>query len=161
MDLAFIDARPFRVRKIAWKWLYAALGFAAVDAALIFSGLLERSSALFLGLVLSLTVAAAIMLLMFFYKSTDIVYFRSQYGKVRLMEVGHNKPDKKSFHEFIRNFVAQIKQAKTDRNIDQSQFLARELKEIRRLKDEKIIPDSTYEKAKVRIFKHEAFKVAE
>ena len=161
MDLAFIDTRPFRVRKIAWKWLYWSLGLIALDVLLYFSGLLNRSPILFASVVIGLGAGAAMLLLLFFYKSSDIVYFRSQYGKVRLMELGYNKPDKKRFGEFIRNFGKQIKQAKANRNLDASQFLAQELKEIRRLKDEKIVPDASYEKAKVRIFKHEAFKVAE
>ena len=161
MDLAFIDTRPFRVRKFAWKWLYWSLGLIAFDAVLFLSGLLNRSPVLFASVVIGLGAGAAMLLLLFFYKSSDIVYFRSQYGKVRLMELGYNRPDKQSFREFIRKFGAQIKQAKADRNLDQSQFLARELKEIRRLKDENIVPGTAYEKAKIRIFKHEAFKPTE
>ena len=46
------------------------------------------------------------------------------------------------------------------KGLDQSKFLAAELKELRRLKDEAIVPEESYEKAKKLIFKHEAFKAA-
>ena len=79
-------------------------------------------------------------LLLFFYHSSDIVYFRSQYGKVRLMELDYNKPDKDSFREFISKFCGQIKETKQASSLDPSQLLARELKELRRLKEERIVP---------------------
>lgn len=161
LDLAFLDPRPFRVRNIAWKWLYASLALLGMDVLLIFTGLLDGASMIFLGLAIALGVAAAITLLLFFYRSSDIVYFRSQYGKVRLMELDYDKPDKESFRDFIRNFTGQIKHSKAESSLDQSQFLARELRELRRLKDEAIVPDASYEKAKRLIFRHEAFKAAE
>ena len=42
--------------------------------------------------------------------------------------------------------------------MNQSQLLAAELKELRRLKDESIVPEGSYKKAKQLIFKHEAFR---
>jgi hypothetical protein len=161
LDLAFLDPRPFRVRNIAWKWLHASLALWALDALLLFTGLLDSTSMVFLGMTIGLAVAATMTLLWFFYRSSDIVYFRSQYGKTRLMELDYNKPDKDSFREFIRNFTGQIKHSKTASNLDQSQFLANELKELRRLKDESIVAETSYEKAKRLIFRHEAFKAAE
>ena len=55
----------------------------------------------------------------------------------------------------------QIKKSKTAKNINQHKFLTRELQELRRLKDETVIPIDSYEKAKKLIFKHEAFNSAE
>ena len=55
----------------------------------------------------------------------------------------------------------QIKKSKTAKNLNQAKFLARELQELRRLKDETVIPVDSYEKAKKLIFSHEAFSTAE
>jgi len=100
-------------------------------------------------------------LLAFFYLSHDTVYFRSQFGKIRLFELANNNPDKDTFRSFVNRIVVQINKSKAAKNMNQSQLLAAELKELRRLKDENIVPVESYEKAKQQIFKHEAFKAAE
>jgi hypothetical protein len=89
------------------------------------------------------------------------VYFRSRFGKVRLMELINKNPDKDSFRDFINKLVMQINKSKAARDKNQGQMLTSELQELRRLKDETVIPEVSYEKAKRRIFKHEAFKAAE
>jgi hypothetical protein len=106
-------------------------------------------------------VAALLTLLTFFYLSHDTVYFRSQFGKIRLFELANNNPDKKKFHSFVNKIVVQINKSKTAKGMNQSQLLAAELKQLRRLKDEGIVPDEAYERAKRLIFKHEAFKSAD
>jgi hypothetical protein len=161
LDLAYLDPRPFRVRQIVWKWLYASLALWALDALLVFAGWFDTTSVTFLGIITAITVAASITLLVFFYLSHDTVYFRSQFGKIRLLELAYNNPDKDSFHQFINKIVVQINKSKTAKNMNQGQFLTSELKELRRLKDETIVPDESYEKAKRLIFRHEAFKPAE
>ena len=55
----------------------------------------------------------------------------------------------------------QIQKAKTAKNLNQTKFLARELQELRRLKDETVIPINSYEKAKKLIFSHKAFSAGE
>ena len=161
IDISFLDPRPFRQRKVEWKWLYGAAALFLLDAVLYFGGLLDTSSIHLLGLFIGVTVVAIMCLLAFFHYSSDRVYFRSQYGKVRLLEFINMNPDKVAFRNFITKFIMQIKKSKTAKGYNQSKFLARELREIRRLKDEGIVPIASYEKAKERIFKHEAFSSAD
>ena len=159
--LAYLDPRPVRERHIAWKWLYVSLALWALDIVLVFTGWLETSSANFLGLFIGITVAALMTLLAFFYNSRDKVFFRTQYGKIKLVEIINKNPDADSFRSFITKFVMQINKCKTAKGYNQNKFLARELQELRRLKDEAVIPAGSYEKAKRLIFKHEAFSAAE
>jgi len=161
IDLAYLDPRPFRIRTVPWKWLYASLALWALDLVLVFTGWFETSSMNFLGLFIGITVAALMTLLAFFYYSRDTVFFRTQYGKIKLVEVINKNPDTDSFRSFITKFVMQINKCKTAKGINQNKFLARELQELRRLKDETVIPNGSYEKAKRLIFKHEAFSAAE
>ena len=161
IDIAYLDPRPFRTRVVAWNWLYASLALIGLDIVLIFAGWLDTSSVNFLGLFLGVLVVAVICLLAFFYYSRDKVFFRSQYGKIKLVELINKTPDSDSFRSFITKFVMQIKKSKTAKNINQHKFLTRELQELRRLKDETVIPIDSYEKAKKLIFKHEAFSSAE
>jgi hypothetical protein len=100
-------------------------------------------------------------LMAFFYYTRDTVFFRTQYGKIKLVEVINKNPDTDSFRSFITKFVMQINKCKTAKGFNQNKFLARELQELRRLKDETVIPEASYEKAKRLIFKHEAFSATD
>lgn len=161
IDLAYLDPRPFRTRVKAWKWLYLSLALLGLDAALIFSGWLDTFSISFFGAFTAITVVAIMCLLAFFYYSHDKVFFRSQYGKIKLVELINKNPDNDSFRSFINKFVMQINKSKTAKGLNQNKSLALELRELRRLKDETIIPAGSYEKAKQLIFKHEAFSAAD
>jgi hypothetical protein len=161
LDLAYLDPRPFRLRNIVWKWLYASLALWALAGVFVFAGWFDHASVTSLGIFTGIIVIALLTLLTFFYRSHDTVYFRSQFGKIRLFELANNNPDKKKFRGFVNGVVVQINKSKAAKNMNQSQLLAAELKELRRLKDENIVPKESYEKAKLQIFKHEAFKAAE
>jgi hypothetical protein len=161
LDLAYLDPRPFRLRNIVWKWLYASLALWVLASVFVFAGWFDQSSVTSLGIFTGIVVIALLTFLTFFYLSHDTVYFRSQFGKIRVFELANNNPDKDSFHDFVNRIVVQINKSKAAKNMNQSQLLAAELKELRRLKDENIVPKESYEKAKLQIFKHEAFKAAE
>ena len=161
LDLAYLDPRPFRLRNIVWNWLYASLALFVLAGVFVFTGWFDQSSVTSLGIFTGIIVIALLTLLTFFYLSHDTVYFRSQFGKIRLFELANNNPDKESFRDFVNRIVVQINKSKAAKNMNQSQLLAAELKELRRLKDENIVPEEAYEKAKLQIFKHEAFKAAE
>lgn len=161
IDIAYLDPRPFRHRVIAWKWLYLSLALLGIDIVLALSGMLDTSSVNFLGLFIGLLVVSAMSLLAFLYKSRDQVYFRSQYGHIKLIDLTNKNPDSDQFKSFLNKFVMQIKKSKTAKGFNQNKFLARELQELRRLKDETMIPEESYEKAKQLIFRHEAFKAGQ
>ena len=161
IDIAYLDPRPFRNRVKEWKWLYASITLLLLDIVLYFAGWLDTSSINFLGLFLGVLVVSVMSLLAFFYYSRDRVFFRSQYGKIKLIELINNNPDNDSFRSFVNKFVMQIKKSKTAKNMNQTKLLARELQELRRLKDETVIPVDSYEKAKRLIFKHQAFSATE
>ena len=161
LNLAHLDPRPFRLRNIVWKWLYASLALWCSAAVIVFGGWFNSSSLISLGIFTGVIVAALLTLLTFFYLSHDTVYFRSQFGKIRLFELANNNPGKDDFRDFINKIVVQINKSKAAKGMNQSQLLAAELKELRRLKDEKIVPEESYEKAKQLIFKHGAFKAAD
>lgn len=160
LNLAYLDPRPFRSRHVAWRWLYASLALWGVDAGLIFSGLLSDASIIVLGLFICSTVAALMTLLAFFYFTHDTIYFRSQFGKIRLMDLMNKNPDNEKFRDFINKLVIQINTSKSASNKNNSQLLAAELQQLRRLKDETVIDEEEYESAKKLIFAHDAFRAA-
>ena len=160
VDIAYLDPTPVRQRRIAWKWLYACLALLALVATLFISNAMDTNSIAFLGLVVGIVVVAVMTLIGFFYYSSDRIFFRSKYGKIRLLEFINGNPNKALFREFISTFVRQIETARAAKHYDTNQILARELREIRRLHEEKVVPKASYERAKQRIFKHPAFSGA-
>lgn len=161
IDIAYLDPRPFRKRVREWKWLYGSIALFGLALALVFGGWLDTASNTYLGLIIGVLVVAIMSLLAFFYYSRDRVFFRSEYGKIKLIELINKNPDIDGFRSFINKFVMQIKKAKTAKKLNQTKFLARELQELRRLKDESVIPNDSYEKAKKLIFSHKAFSAIE
>ncbi len=161
IDIAYLDPRPFRSRVRQWKWLYAAAVLLVLDLTLILTGWIDASSVNSLGAFVGITVVTLMCLIAFFYYKRDQVYFRTQYGKIKLIELINKNPDNESFRRFINRFVQQINKSKTAKGFKQNKFLAQELRELRRLKDETVIPVESYEKAKQLIFGHEAFSATD
>ena len=157
IDIACLEAKPYRRRKIAWGWLYAFLGFTGLLVILYFGNWWNSGSITMLGTALGLSLLAIATLARFFYQSSDRIYFRSQFGRIKLIEMINNNPNKALFREFIHNLVMQINTAKAAKRHDTSQFLAHELRELRRLNEEKVLPTVIYNHAKQRILQHPGF----
>ncbi|MCZ6882822.1 MAG: hypothetical protein O7F15_07455, partial [Gammaproteobacteria bacterium] len=161
VDLSYLDPRPSRERHIAWKWLYATLGLAMLGALMIygawFANWIEPSVYYLVFLVIDIS-ATLICLLLFMHNTYDRILFKSQYGRIKLIELLNRYPNKKTFREFVSRFILQIKQAAKAKDFNQSTFLSQELVELRRLKGETVITDTEYEIAKTAILKHKGFQ---
>ena len=163
VDLAYLDPRPFRERKIASNWLYSAAGFFVASLFLVyfgwFSGVVTASPGIYYSTSTVVCVSAIILsLLLYFHKSYDKVVFRTHFGKVKLIELINKYPNESDFRKFVKRFIVQIKKARTQKRFTASKFLARELREIRRLRNETVVTEDEYQAAKSIIFKHDSFK---
>ncbi len=161
INIAHLDPRPFRRRVIAKKWAYATGGSLILTLLTAFGGFFEFGSRIHLSTVSGLFVVTVLLLLMTVHHSKNRVIFRSAHGKVKILELFNHNPDKASFRQFVDQFTRQIKSAREARNLPPSSVLAKELQELRRLKDERVIPQAAYERAKKILFKHEAYKSSE
>ena len=163
VDLSYLDPRPVRERHIAWKWLYTAIGLALLSILSVYTAWVANwvSPSIYFLIFLVIEVSALLIcLLLFTHNTYDRIIFKSQYGRVKLIELLNRYPDKKTFRQFIGRFILQIKQAAKKKAYNQSTFLAQELAELRRLKDETVITEQEYEIAKAAIFKHKGFQAA-
>ncbi len=153
IDISCLNPSPYRQHHIAWKWLFLAVCAALVTATLVlvgwFTDLLGESPSVYYTIT---AIAAAsvtlIVLLLFVHNSYDRVIFKTQFGNTRLIELLNNYPDKEDFMKFVGKFILQIRKAKIQKEMTQEQFLAKELQELRRLRDEAVITDSNYQNAK-------------
>ena len=161
INIAYLDPRPFRRRVIAKKWAYATGAGLLVTLVSAFGGLFDFGSRIHISTTSSLFLVTLFLLLMTLHQSRNRVVFRSAIGKVKLLELFNHNPDKSAFREFVDQFTQQIKSARQLRDLPPSSMLAKELQELRRLKDERVIPNAAYERAKKLLFRHEAFKSSE
>ncbi|MFT5504178.1 MAG: hypothetical protein ACI845_003166 [Gammaproteobacteria bacterium] len=159
--MTFLDPRPFRENFIAWNWLYAALTLMILCAILMcvgwFRELYEPGTYSEIAVITGI-FSAVVCGLIFAHRSHDKVLFRTEFGKVRLIELINHHPDKQQFASFLSKFVKQIKLAKTVSNFDSAKLIVRELQELRSLKEESVISENCYEIAKKRLLRYNAFK---
>ncbi len=163
VDLSFLDPRPFRRRKIAWRWFMTSVALALISAAMVYMGWVANTitPSLNYGISAAVVIVAMLIALRLFINNThDRIIFKSQYGRVKYIEVFNKYPDKKSFRKFLGNFVSQVKNEKAKRNYSIAKFLARELQELRRLKNEEVITEKEYQSGKKAIFKHKSYQVS-
>ena len=163
VDLAYLDPKPSRVHNIAWRWLYIAAGLGAFTAITGLVGwftdwLVSSPGLYFTGVVIGLASLTLIALLLFAHLSYDKVLFKTHFSGIQLIELINKYPNKDDFREFVGKFIVQIKKAKVKKSYTTSRFLAMELKELRRLRDETVITQQQYDEAKKLIFSHESFK---
>jgi len=163
VDIAFLNPRPFRERKIAWKWLYSSIALLFISMVMITVRwytdwvALDHKQLYMTALIVALS-SSFIALLLFAHNTYDKIVFRTQFGNIKLIELLNKCPSEEAFREFMGRFIAQIKTARKQKGFTASKFLAKELRELRRLRDEQVITEEEYQAAKVVIFKHDSFK---
>lgn len=163
VDIAHLNPHPVREHHIARKWLYAAavsLGFSVLLVIIGWlSNLFESTPNVYYSTAVVVSFSATLIaLLLFAHNTYDKVIFRTQFGNVKLIELINKYPSKDEFRKFIARFIVQIKKARSEKGFNTSKFLARELREIRRLRDESVVTEEEYQSAKTIIFKHSSFK---
>jgi len=163
VDIAYLNPQPYRVHNIAWKWLYLAAGLGFITAIAGIIGGMTNWLGAAPGIYYTITIvggasATLIALLLFAHLSYDKVVFKTQFSGIRLIELVNKSPSKDEFRQFVSKFIVKIKRAKAKKAFSTSRFLAMELKELRRLRDETVVTEKQYQDAKKLIFRHESFK---
>ncbi len=166
VDIAYLNPHPFREHNIAWKWLYTAAALLVLSVMLGVIGWFSNAFGSTMNIYYSTSIvvsisATLIALLLFAHNTYDKVIFKTQFGNVKLIELINKYPSKDDFRQFVGRFIIQIKKARVNKGFTTSKFLARELREIRRLRNETVVTEEEYQTAKKVIFKHNSFKVSQ
>lgn len=144
LDLGYYNKEPIKKICIAWKSLLAFVALAV--ATLVMSAQLGFSYSVLGG------VASFIFFVLFIHGSSSHIVFITYHGKVPVMKLMSNVPNRKIFKEFVADLSARIERAQKRTMQNQDKYLAKELKETRRLKDEGVLTEDQYTKAKDAIF---------
>jgi len=148
IDLTYLEASPQRIFKIDRPALYAtgALGLTSMIFLLITS--LSAQPLYWLPVLISLICSTLIAFCVLIYRSKDRYVYYSRYGRINWMEFLINKPNRRSFKEFIEVLTNAIQAASANQSSKHEERLGAELREHRRLKDKGILSSQVYEAIK-------------
>jgi len=159
IDLSHLDPRPERIVFIDWAWLYGAIGATAWSFVMMYLGVFTDfaiANVTMLPVGILLATLGMVGLMVFFYRSSDKLVFKSYIGRVPLLEI-YNKPKQQEFNDFLTKLKSQINIAQNSKGLNMQQRLGGEVKELRRHVEEGTVKNNEYELARTRIFKHESF----
>lgn len=156
INLSMLEPWPIHHRQIAWRWLIAFIYF--LFTTIVFFTYQYRhpdiaSSATLLPFIIFFFLLTLVSLLFLLYQSPNVTEFRSRYGGCPIISLLHNKPDMDSFAKFSKEIKARVLAASQNVTFDKKQMLSFELKELRRLKENKILSERDYINAKNRVMK--------
>jgi hypothetical protein len=154
LNMSMLEPWPSHHRKISWRWLLSVLCFGLLTAALslyLYQHQDQQTLSRLLPYIVAFVLLTLGSLIMFVYRSPNVMEFRSRYGNCTLLSLLHNKPSRKTFKAFVAELRARILAASQAVTFDKKQMLAIEMKELRRLTEEGALNEDDYERAKARL----------
>lgn len=154
LNLSLLAPWPVRHRDMSWQWLLAVIYFSITTLAYTFYLLYFQESSKverllpFIVIFLLLSLAS---ILMFLYRSYNVVQFKSRYGNCVVLSLLYNNPTPKEFKDFIEEIKLRSLLASQAVKIEKHQMLNIEMNELKRLRNEGIISQHHYADAKARI----------
>ena len=101
--------------------------------------------------VIALASALGMFTVIMIKRSRKVLIFYSRNGRTPILELLLRNPDKRTFNNFILELISCIRSITSNSYYTDAQILAAELSEHRRLRDEGLIRNAAYEKAKNRL----------
>ena len=149
--LNLLDEKP--VRKWFIKFSYLLFAITSFLLAGLTFELMQKNFAFFntpnIYAAIALLITVGAILLVYMVKnSKHVLIFKSKHGQVPVVELMYNNPDKQRFRQFARELSKLIAQCQAQNYYTDSQILAAELSEHRRLRNEGALSDKAYEQAK-------------
>ncbi len=154
LKINMLQPWPVHQRSFSWRWMMSLVYFSI--ALLVYTGfmffhpdgqMLQR----LLPFVIVLLLLTLGSLLMFIYRSPNVMEFRSRYGNCALLHILHNKPNKKECRKFTDELKTRVLLASQDVNLDKIKMLEFERRELTRLFEEGMIEKENYDAAIERI----------
>lgn len=153
LDLRFVNARPVRVRNVAW----VSLGAAVATTLAAIGALLWAQSATtlwthpgFFGAIAGLVIASVLSFL-FLRRTTESLQFKSVHGDATLISITGGIGAAKAGKHFVVDLIKNVNAAKQLRQQAQTEFLRDEMREHHRLRELHVLTQEEYEAAKTRI----------
>ena len=156
VDILSLQDKSKKVIFIAWKWLIMSAIFFLFTLLMLklLPPYLNDHKNLYLGMILLLGIIGSLLGLVQFWKhSSRKQIFCSRNANIPIIELSVGKPTKNNFSKFVDTVEQRIKKFRSHMEIAEDKQLIGEMKMLRRLSDEGIISNKSYEAAKAKLFK--------
>ena len=155
IDVIALRAKHSHRFAFAWPWLIAAIVLLGLLLAEISTAFIFPDPASWLAILakVMLGLLSAICLLVFFKLSHGKYVFKSRHARIPLLDIWTGKPSRKAAKTFVKLLEQRIQKAHDHMNLTEEQQLTGEIKMLRRLAEEGVMPTSVYESAKPKLFK--------
>jgi len=154
LDMALLDEKPVRVRNFNIATLVASIAvslFAVIALYIESKNLLNVPSLTMYGIAGAL-VLAAIGCFIFTAKSyKDTWVFKSVHGRIPVLSLINNAPNKALFSQFTKALMSNIELARTNSKFSSSKFLPAVVGEHRRLFEKQFLTQEQFDQAKKNI----------
>jgi hypothetical protein len=154
IHLALLDPAPRRIYNINLNLLTAFMVLEVLTYALYALKDLHLAfvSGPYIYTAIILLAASSIIMLLLTIKSLNNKWiFHTARGKIEILELFNNNPDRARFQQCLDGLIKRIKKAKLEHQFSSAELAAAEVSEHRRLRDEGIISHEQYEQAKTNI----------
>ena len=154
IHLSLLNPNPTRKRHINLKHLFTATGLFCLGWLIYYMIRINLfgSSNPYLYSLAVLPITIGTMLIVYMVKQAKhVLIFYSNHGRVPIVEMFYKNPNKNQFNAFAGELINYIQTVKANNYYNDSQTLAAELSEHRRLRDEGVFSDKIYEQAKANI----------
>lgn len=152
-NVGLLEPWPSRHRQVSWFWMFASLYFGLGTVAYI-GYIMTNMSGQLLSQLLPIVVIFILLtlasLVMFYYKSPNVMQFRSRYGGCVLVNLFYNKPDARQFDEFVEHLKNRILATSQNMSMDKRRMLLIEMQELKRLGNEGILTSTDIKQAQMR-----------
>lgn len=155
INLIMLDDTPKRKRGLNTGYFFISAGL-FVSAYLVYylktHGVSFLASTSAYGLVGLLALSAVLVLGMVLYNMRNSLVFKTRHGRIGLVELFHNNPDKAQYQQFVTQLMERISAIHSRYPVPESRLLPAELGEHRRFRDEGFMTTNQYNIAKSNIF---------
>lgn len=155
VDLSFLQNKAQLKWHVAWAWFWLWLGFSllsGIAAAIAMHPMFGVSMGHAAAAALVLACVGVLSLFALYRKSRRVLRFFTLHGKLPVLELLYNNPERKVFTQFVEALVNRIQQAHSKQYLSKDESLAAELAQHRQLMQHQIISGEQYEEAKTRLF---------
>lgn len=155
-DIRYLNPKPRRQLHISWGWLGLAAALLCIAVMLgitINQAPPPAVSHPALPFALGAGGAGMIALAVAMYRSGLRLAWFSLHGRIRLVELMIDQPSRADVQAFASDLKDRIMRAHNAQKVDPALWLSAELREHRRLKEEGILTEAIYAKAKERILR--------
>lgn len=153
LDVIALKGKHSRSYNFAWPWLIGALVLFGLLLTVMNTSFIFPDPGAWHAILAEvvLGVLAVVCIVLFIKLSYSKYVFKSRHGKVPMLDVWAGQPSGKAVRTFIKLLEQRIENAHNHMNLTMEQQLTGEMKMLRRLVDEGVIQQNTYEAARPKL----------